>query len=141
MELKSYGYTAQVRLGSVDYTYRPLIDVEVGGADQVRTFKALVDSGTDITMMDQTIAVLLGIDADGKQTGKASTLGSVTNGFLASVSLKIDGFSNAFTFNVLFVENLSNNFEIILGQQDFFQNFDVTFVKSSNQFYLKLANA
>ena len=138
MESRSYGYTAQTRLGKINFTYRPLIDVEVGGSEKRRTFKALIDSGSDITVMDRVIADLLEINEKGHDSGELSTLGKTTNGFLAPVSLQFDGFSNVFNFTVLFVENLSQNFDIILGQQDFFHNFEVIFKKSENIFYLSV---
>ena len=137
METQRYLYTAQVRPRKVDYTYRPLIDVEVGGEENSRCFKALVDSGTDVTMMDQSIASLLGIENGTK--AQVSALGAETEGFFANVSLKIDKFETAFSFRVLFVENLSHNFDIILGQEDFFQNFEVIFKKKQNKFYLKIS--
>ena len=140
MEEQSYGYTAQTQFGNIDFTYRPLVAVEVGGETETRTVKALVDSGTDITMIDKTIADLLGIHYSTRDIARASALGTETEEFLAPVSLKIDRFDRVFNFKVLFVENLSHNFEIILGQQDFFQNFDVTFKKSQNKFYLQSIN-
>lgn len=139
MEPKSYGYTAQVNtVGNVDYTYRPLLDVEVGSDTKSRSFKALVDSGTDITVMDQSIAELLEISPKGRRRGQLSGVGSAKDGFIAPVSLKIDKFpDDTFNFRVLFVENLSKNFEIILGQHDFFLNFTVTFKKAESLFYLE----
>ena len=140
MEPQSYGYTAQIRRGSIDYAYRPLLDVEVGGVAESRTFKALVDSGTDVTVMDIAIAELLGIILEDCTPAQLSGVGESKSGFIAPISLKIDKFPNkTFNFDVIFVENLSSNFEIILGQQDFFRNFDVTFQKSKNIFYLTLA--
>ena len=131
MEPQRYRYTAQTRRGSIDYSYRPLIDVEIGGENKSRTFKALVDSGTDVTVMDKVIAELLGINSINRVTATLSGIGESKHGFIAPVSLRIDKFPDrVFNFKVIFVESLSNNFDIILGQQDFFHNFDVTFHKS-----------
>ncbi len=137
MQVEGYGYTAQAKLGYAEYTYRPLVDVEVSGLSKTRRFKALVDSGTEITVMDKSIALLLNIDLKNRQTGKLSGLGEWRDGVIAPVSLKVDRFSDVFTFSVLFVEDLQRNFDIILGQQDFFRSFDVTFRKSKNMFYLE----
>lgn len=138
MESQSYSYTAQNIRGSINYTYRPLIDVEVGGEKESRTFKALVDSGTEITVMDKKIANLLQIRTENRVTGKLSGIGEWKEGFIAPVSLKIEKFSErTFNFEVLIIENLSDTFDIILGQQDFFLNFDVTFKKSKNSFLLQ----
>lgn len=137
MEPQRYSYTAQIRRGSIDYSYRPLIDVEVGGESESRSFKALVDSGTDVTIMDNAIAELLGISSENRKSAQLSGVGESKEGFIAPVSLRVEKFPDrVYNFEVIFVENLSNNFEIILGQQDFFLNFDITFQKSKNTFYL-----
>ncbi len=138
MEVQSYPYTAQVRKGSIDYSYRPLIEVDVGGETESRRFKALVDSGTDVTVMDRVIAELLGITRSSHISATLSGVGESREGFIAPVSLKVDKFPDEiFNFDVIFVENLSNNFDIILGQQDFFRNFTVTFKRKENLFYLE----
>lgn len=136
MHTEGYGYTAQAKFEYAEYTYRPLVDVMVSGPNKTRRFKGLVDSGTEITVMDKSIALLLGIELAERPTGKLSGLGEWREGSITPVSLQIDRFGETFTFSVLFVEDLQRNFDIILGQQDFFFNFDITFQKSKNMFYL-----
>lgn len=136
MESQSYGYTAQSSAKEIAYIYRPLINVLIGEEEDERSFMALVDSGTEVTAMDMSIAKVLGITSEGKQKGTLSALGTDTEGFISSVPLKFEKFDETFHFGVLFVEGLSKNFDIILGQQDFFFNFDVTFKKAENGFYL-----
>ncbi len=140
MDVQSYGYTAQATRGTIEYTYRPLIDVEVGSMTQRGMFKALIDSGSEITILDKSIAELLGISSLGRREGKLSGIGEWRLGFIAPVSLKINGFlDKVFDFEVLFVEDVGENFDIILGQQDFFRNFNVTFKRKQNLFYLERA--
>ncbi len=137
-DIRSYGYTAQATRGTIEYTYRPLVDVEVGSVTQSGTFKALIDSGSEITILDTSIAELLGISSEGKREGKLSGIGEWRSGFIAPVSLKISRFPDkVFDFEVLFVEDVGENFDIILGQQDFFRNFNVTFKRQENLFYLE----
>jgi hypothetical protein len=139
MKTQSYTYTPHVRTGSIDYSYRPLLEVEVGGPHQSRRFKALVDSGTDVTVMDSVIAELLGLATDDRTPATVSGVGQSQIGFIAPVSIKVERFPDkVFNFEVIFVESLSNNFDIILGQQDFFANFNVTFKRSQNIFFLEL---
>ena len=90
--------------------------------------------------MDRSIAILLDIDAEGAPRGQLSGLEEWKEGFIAPVSLRVDKFDDVFTFEVLFIEDLHRNFDIILGQQDFFRNFDVTFRKSKKLFYLQRAS-
>lgn len=137
MEPKSYPYTVHTNFRAGTLTYRPLLDVTVGGTAKERRFKALVDSGTELTVMDQNIARLLDISSEGREMGELSGLEVWKKGFLAPVSLRVEGFNQVFNFDVLFIEDLGRNFEIILGQNDFFRNFDVTFKKSENKFYLQ----
>lgn len=138
MDPVRYDYTIQYNRRSGSHTYRPLVDVLVGGPTTSRKFKALVDSGTEITVMDDSIAELLGISSEGCATGRLSGLDEWKEGFLAPVSLKIEGFDHVFNFTVLFTEDLNKNFDIILGQCDFFRNFNVIFKKVENAFYLDL---
>lgn len=98
---------------------------------------SIVDSGTEITVMDRSIAMLLGIRPEGRERGQLSGLEEWKEGFIAPVFLQVTGFDEIFTFSVLFIEDLHRNFDILLGQQDFFFNFDVTFRKSKNLFYLQ----
>ncbi len=138
MELQSYGYTAHTSRRGIGYTYRPLIEVEVGNKEDSATFKALIDSGTDITVMDTFIAEMLQISPKGRDKGELSGLEAWKKGFIAPVSLKIESFPDVtLNFDVLFIEDLSKNFDIILGQHDFFSRFNVTFKKSQNKFYLE----
>ena len=142
MREESYGYTVQTKfgLGGFSMTYRPLVEVDVSGHTKTARFKALVDSGTEITVMDKSIAEYLGITSEGKSTGSLSGIEEHPKpGFIAPVNLKIDRFNKTFTFHVLFIENLDKNFDIILGQQDFFLNFIVRFERHEKTFYFRLS--
>ena len=139
MAEKRYGYTAQSQRGDHNYIYRPLVDVRLSSDSKSRTFKALVDSGTEITVMDQSIAALLDISSAEREHGILSGLESWKEGFIAPVSLEFEGFDEVFNFRVLFIEDLHRNFEIILGQQDFFNTFIVRFEKHRDLFFLDRA--
>ena len=138
-----YDYTVLSKVlpnGHIDFSCRPLIDVDVSGDTETRRFKALVDSGTEITVLDDEIAKLLKIRPEGRLRGKLSGIEEFPKeGFIAPVTMVIDRFSEPLTSNVLFIENLHKNFEIILGQQDFFARFLVRFDRSRKIFCLALA--
>lgn len=137
MQKERYDYTAQSRRESIDYNYRPLVDVQISSKTKSRRFKALVDSGTEITVMDEKIAQLLGIDSSGYPKAHLSGIEEWREGFIAPVSLQIERFEEVFSFQVLFIEDLGKNFDIILGQQDFFRNFNVSFERHHNLFFLE----
>jgi hypothetical protein len=116
------------RLGSIDYVYRPMVMIEILGVEQSRKFEALVDSGTEITVMDRQIADLLGIQEAAGRKAKVGGIGGIElEGFIHNISFKVEGFGDIFTFGVFFLNKPSDNFEIVLGQNDFFRNFKITF--------------
>ena len=138
MAWRKYPYTPQVnRRGPMSFTYRPLVEIAVSGENNTETFMALVDSGTEITMMDSEIAAVLGIDPIKGKKATASGIGGDKPGFLCKVHIQVQGFDDVLTCNVLFIENLT--FDIILGQDDFFKRFLVKFEKRKNTFYLDTA--
>ena len=96
---------------------------------------ALVDSGTDATMMDLEIANILEIDLGKSKKVTASGLGSTKPGFLAKLNIQVDQFDESMTFTVIFVEGLG--FDAILGQDDFFRHFHVRFEREAKMFYLR----
>ena len=137
MNWRTYPYTAQWRRPhSMEYSHRPLLNILISGKES-GNFMALVDSGTDVTMMDSEIAVVLGIDSKGCQTGIASGVGGQKKGFLSKVKIQVPEFKKVITTTVLFVNDLS--FPAILGQDDFFRNFHVCFDRSAKEFRLKLS--
>lgn len=99
---------------------------------------ALVDSGTDVTMMDLEIATILGMDLTNAKKGTAAGVGGTQHaGFLGKLNLQVEGFDEVLIFTAVFVENLG--FDIILGQDDFFRRFHVRFERQAEAFYLQLA--
>jgi hypothetical protein len=139
MQKQTYPYIPQInRYGSIDYAYRPLVKIEVSSRDRSEKFMGLVDSGTDITMIDVEIAELLGIDVSSLETASAFGIGEgIHKAFLGEVILAVPEFEEKIVCNVLFVEKLG--FQVILGQQDFFRRFIVSFEKHNNTFSLTLA--
>jgi Aspartyl protease len=138
MAWRSYPYLVQTdRKNPGSYTYRPSLNVEVSGPTDSGIFTGLVDSGTEITMIDSQVAEFLGIDRTKCRPATASGVGGTRPAFIAQVSLKIEKFNEVLTCGVLFVDNL--DFDLILGQQDFFNRFLVKFEKAKNRFYLDVA--
>lgn len=139
MAKHTYPYIPQInRHGSIDYSYRPLVKIEVSSRGHSDKFMGLVDSGTDITMMDAEMATILGIELSSLERASAFGIGEDTHkAFLGEVTLQVPEFEEKIVCNVLFVEKLG--FQVILGQQDFFRRFVVSFEKHKNTFSLELA--
>jgi hypothetical protein len=90
---KKYDYLLQTdRKHPGHYVYRPVVDVRVSGPTGGHSQIALVDSGTEITMLDAEIAEVIGIDKTKCLPGKASGIGGTKNAFIGKIALTIDGF-------------------------------------------------
>lgn len=139
MAWKSYDYTPLVsKRGGIGYAYRPLLEIYLAGPKMSGTFEGLVDSGSDITMIDYEIAEMLGIDLTKAEAGIASGIGAgKEKGFIAEVTMTTAEFEEKIVGNVVFVKSLG--FDMILGQQDFFRRFNVKFQMYEKKFYLELA--
>ena len=139
MSWKEYEYTARFNgPGKAEYSYRPMVKISVAASTGSENFMALIDSGSEITMMSSEIADILEISPAGCKTGVASGLGGNSPGFFSKVNIQIPEFpSQVITTNVLFIKDLS--FDILLGQDDFFRTFLVRFEKHKNKFYLEIA--
>ena len=68
MAWTAYNYSSRShRAGGTRKTfYRPLLDVDVYGTTGPERFTALIDSGTEVTVMSTAIALLLDISPVGK---------------------------------------------------------------------------
>lgn len=129
-----FDYTVQVGPRS-QWFYRPLIEVEVsaGGAGERLRVSAMIDSGTDSTVMRSDIAKRLKIDPKQNSRVRLGGIGSV-EGFLCNVRLVVPSINAGMEIPVIFVEDLP--VDGLLGQQHFFQRVRVRFEKDRNKFYL-----
>ena len=137
---EEYDYTSRFHRISKTTFYRPLIDIDVSAETGPETFSALIDSGTEVTIMSSEIAQLIGISPVGKKSGIVSGFGD-KKGFVAEVNILVPEFhSEVLTTNVVFVEGVSSDFpfDILLGQEDFFRRFITRFEKHRNKFFLSL---
>ncbi|OGC85274.1 hypothetical protein A3F55_00720 [Candidatus Adlerbacteria bacterium RIFCSPHIGHO2_12_FULL_53_18] len=140
MAWKEYDYTSRFHRISKTTFYRPLVDIEVSAESGAETVSALIDSGTEVTVMSSEIATLLGISPKGKKSGTVSGFGD-KQGFIAQVGIVVPEFpKEVLTTNVIFVDGISSDFpfDILLGQEDFFRRFLIRFEKHRNKFFLSL---
>lgn len=143
MAWKPYDYTPRTHRasGRTKVYHRPLLDIDVWGVTGPERFTALIDSGTELTVMSTEVAQLLDITSRGKQQVQVSTFGSTVPGYVAEVRIVVPGFpKEVLTTNVIFSDSVSNGtpYDILLGQEDFFSRFLIKFEKRKNKFYIKL---
>ena len=132
---KEYDYTIQVGPGN-SWVYRPLITVEISAkAGEKVQLKAMIDSGTDSTILHAEIARKLQIDLARSQRVRLGGIGTI-DGYLATVQLIVPDTNVVMKIPVVFAENLP--FDGLLGQRHFFQRFKIRFEKDINKFYLTL---
>ncbi|MHB8860440.1 MAG: retropepsin-like aspartic protease [Minisyncoccota bacterium] len=117
---------------------KPMIEVEVSKDGQSFTQVAIIDSGADITVMSAEVAEAIGIDTEICEKKFVSGIGGeLQEGFSCDIDLKVDGFQKAVTIPVLFVPGLQFNY--LLGQYGFFEQFHVRFYKDQDTFSLMKA--
>src|SRR3989344_564529 len=134
MRWREYDYTAQLGpRGS--YSHRPLITVEVSykPTGEKILVNAMIDSGTDGTVMHSSVSRALKIDSS---TCRKATLGGIGSavGFAATVGIYVPDFHVTMDATVAFIDMLPA--DALLGQLHFFQRFKVRFDKDLNKFFL-----
>jgi|SRR3989344_1226922 len=134
LKWQEYDYTIQVGPGN-SWVYRPIIEIRVSqkGTPRQVPVLAMIDSGTDGTVLDANIAERLGIDPAHCRKVKLGGIGSV-EGFLSTVHLSLPDLKIGMDIPIVFAHNLP--MEGLLGQRHFFQRFKVRFEKDINKFYL-----
>ncbi len=139
--MESYDYISWSSPKTGKTTYRPLVDITIGSETQSRTIKALIDSSSDITLINARVATILGINPEGKNSGSVFGMGGgEMNGFFATVSIQVTKIHQVLHFTVLIVEDENEYIDIVLGQEDFFRNFKICFKQSEGKFYLEYIN-
>lgn len=121
--------------------YVPVVDIILNIEGNPPLYiDAIIDSGTDETLMSYEVALGLGINPDdyGKDSEPViGILGHATESFSTYVTLIVDGFEdNPLTIKPTFVLGMKTH--VLLGQQDFFKNFDILFQMNKKKFILTL---
>jgi len=144
MDWKKYTYLSQSDFlnDEVIANPRPLLKVTLTAPASKIEVMGLVDSGTDSTLVHSSIAEALFISRNTcrpayvKGTGKklGGVPGDVVGFHYSSLKVKYEGFEEIFELPVTFVDDLP--VEMLLGQKDFFNCFDVKFSKNKGVFEL-----
>jgi hypothetical protein len=135
MEWKEYGYTGEFSAMKGDIIYRPMVAVKIKIGTQEHRCLALIDSGSDITMINADFADILGIDESKCPKVKVGGVEkSESVGFVARVKLQIEDFDKELETDVIFLKNMMVT--ALLGQRDFFEAFKIQFEKKHKKFYL-----
>jgi len=115
---------------------RPLLQVVFKGKDEkeINSF-AVIDSGADTTTLNIQYAKFLGIDLDKNKTRKIMGVGQGTiSVYQGILPFKIKEMGIEMKIPAWFVD--SQNVDILLGQEVFFDKFKIKFEKDHNIFEL-----
>ncbi len=122
--------------GRDDLGYRPYLEVEVIGSSGKRAAMfAIIDSGCQTTMINKGMGPLLGVDfSKCKRILVGGVGGEGGYGYLTEVALEFRDFPGvSFVTPVTFSDIPA---EMLLGQDNFFRNFDIMFCGKEQEFQL-----
>ncbi|OGF61154.1 hypothetical protein A2662_03305 [Candidatus Giovannonibacteria bacterium RIFCSPHIGHO2_01_FULL_45_33] len=123
-----YDYTRESPLSYTSkITRKPRIEVEFFGKEKSVKVFSIVDSGADITLINEEIAQFLDIDLKGLPLFK--TLGITGNSSdvrIGKIKIKLPGYSKVSEIKAQFLIG-KGNFDVLLGQDDFFDKHRIKF--------------
>lgn len=112
---------------------RPIIQIEVFGPRDSKTFVALVDSGADNCLFNAEVADVLGIDlSDAKRRNLTGITGTMEGYYLDEIKIKVDGMDKPVEIPVCFIK--SPTVGLLLGQEGFFDRYRIKFEKDHDTF-------
>lgn len=116
------------------YWFYPLLQVFIRSGVNMRPTLALVDSGSSDCVFSASFGEVLGIDVSAGKPHQfhAFDLNAV-RGFVHKVQLQVTGFHHWIEVDAVFIES-----EVlpILGQQGFFESYQVVFERFKRQFQI-----
>jgi hypothetical protein len=122
------------------YSYRrqqlfPIIPVTVSIEPYDIATDALLDSGANISVFRQEIAECLGLQIESGEEILLHGLGGRVMGYIHEVTMEVEQIS--FPCKVVFSSELTVGINLI-GRQDFFEKFKVTFNENNKEVILEL---
>jgi len=133
--MEQFTYLGTLGMGSSPMIYRPSVQIDIRKNGKHILQMAIVDSGSDITLMDFDIAQFLEIDLS---KCREVNLGGITGkgvGYVSDIAIVVERFTKEIAVPVVFTKELNTG--ILLGQEGFFDNYKVTFDKRHTMFSLE----
>lgn len=117
--------------------FRPVIPIQIRLDKTVINYEALIDSGADICIFHKEIGELLELDFERLKSARFQGLSSKTpaDGYQAIVDI---GISNNFNPAIVIFSNQISEYGYgIIGQNGFFEYYQIKFNYHSKSIYLK----
>lgn len=112
--------------------FYPLLRVFIRNGVNMQPVLALVDSGAADCIFSASLGEVLGIDVSSGRPHQFHAFDlQETKGFVHTVHLQVPGFSHWVDINAVFIES---EVMAILGQQGFFEHYQVVFERFRRQF-------
>lgn len=128
-----YKYYTRIRPDG-SFVYNPIIEVHIKNGNKIAKNLGLIDSGCEDTLIRIELSKILEIDLSNAKKVNVGGITGSTIGYATSVKMKLKDFDYEFDAPVIFVKELS--IPILLGQNNFFEQFKVKFEKKNNRFGL-----
>ena len=87
-----YKYSGEFSEVVGNIVYRPIIGVKIKYGNETEETIAMIDSGTDVTVVDSNLAKLLGIDSTKYKKCKVAGVTGEAKGFVAKIKISIENF-------------------------------------------------
>ncbi len=132
-----YDYSCRILPSGKCVCDTPNIEVELSHSGKSDKYFGLIDSGCQATHAHTDIAKAFGIDLTKCPTTRVGgVIGDVKDiGYIYTLGMKLKDLGNKFESPIIFVDKLP--VPILLGQNNFFEKFDIKFEKRNNTFLLK----
>ena len=116
---------------------RPIVSIEISGLGPNKKFLGLIDSGADCSLFNIEIAEILKIDlSKAKEINLTGISGELKGYQVNDLEIKVEGFEEPIKIPVCFVD--SSSVGVLLGQDGFFDQYKIKFIKKHDSFELSL---
>ena len=106
--------------------YRPIVPIIFIGKKKIIGYEALIDSGSDFNVFDAGIADVLGVNLTSGHKRQILGIGAQKlKGYEHIIDIRVAG--KKYETKIIFSRHIPPNSYGILGQQGFFDNFEVKF--------------
>ena len=116
---------------TLKWVKRPMVEIEVFGPNESKSFDALVDSGADTSLFN-----ILGIDLEKAKPKRFEGIAGGADVFLIQgVRIKLSYMNDIISIPVGFIN--SNSVGLLLGEEGFFDRYRIKFEKDHDSFEIK----
>ncbi|MBI2667875.1 aspartyl protease family protein [Candidatus Woesearchaeota archaeon] len=117
----------------------PAIPITLIGSKDKIDIIGLLDSGADYSVIPKDMAEILGLDLSSKSE-EIGGIGGNVKAIKTKMKINISKGRENYTFliGVYAVEDdMKDDFPILIGREDFFDKFKITFIESKKKIYIK----